>query len=79
MRKDCWFVCYEQCSLAGGTVKRSVVLKACHPFEFLNVLEERHNGNGKVDRRGSRVIHTLISFRPISEDEYALAESAGLA
>ena len=68
-----WFMSWQHVSIAGGACFDSCVLEDTHPFEHLADLQRRNEGSS------ARVSYTLLSFRPITAQQYALAEDAGLA
>ena len=67
-----WFMAWQYVSIVGGACFNSCVLEDTHPFEHLAKLQRRNEGSS------TRVLYTLLSFRPITAQEYALAEEAGL-
>ncbi len=62
-----WFMTWSELSKFGEATK-STALENRHPFEHIKVMCDRN------DDSTVRVNYTLLSFQPISLEEYELAE-----
>lgn len=68
-----WFMSWQEVSVAGGAIFKSAVLEDTHPFEYVDRLYHRY------DASDVRCVVTLLNWRPITAEEYALGEKAGMA